>query len=427
MEDSLRSGPDEADEAGRVRSCNEGNHNYPSMEARNPANNNSIATMSDSEFRESLDALLDIFSEPTTTPSPDSLPTETVFSSAGVMTGRARQGTKAKECSKFASVACHATAPPNHPSIAAQPLEAAAPTAGILAPPKCPSAFMMPPTMLATLDRQPVYPPEQLPTILTRPMLPVASNNMSMAVASVGGVPGRKHAVPNNNFAAGSSASIDDVTIAKRARDSFAISEDESELGKRRADRNAREQHRAQKVTHQIAQLRALLEDSGTSLGKSDKLSTLLSVEQHIRQLQRRTAQLAGENQKLAAALQQTTEHSHSQPVPPEEPTSSGGIGSEATEWIDYKSIFDSCVLPVGIAALDGRLMDCNKQFETLTEYSRAELLPMEQPEHENIPEHATGQQSNTSSLHDPATGIENQKKKEHNMSIFNILQREYR
>jgi len=48
---------------------------------------------------------------------------------------------------------------------------------------------------------------------------------------------------------------------------------------------------------------------------------------------------------------------------------------------VDYKCIFDRCGMPLAVASIDGRLMDCNEEFVKLTGYRREELLPMEQPQ----------------------------------------------
>ena len=59
------------------------------------------------------------------------------------------------------------------------------------------------------------------------------------------------------------------TTARKRGHNStFPISEDESDFRKRKSDRNAREQQRAQQVTDQIAHLRELITRSGVALDK---------------------------------------------------------------------------------------------------------------------------------------------------------------
>jgi len=48
---------------------------------------------------------------------------------------------------------------------------------------------------------------------------------------------------------------------------------------------------------------------------------------------------------------------------------------------VDYKCIFERCGMPLAVARIDGRLIDCNDEFVKLTGYKREELLPVEQLE----------------------------------------------
>lgn len=199
---------------------------------------------------------------------------------------------------------------------------------------------------------------------------------------------------------------------------------------KRRADRNAREQQRAQQVTDQIAQLRSLLEQSGVSLSKTDKFSTLIMVEQYIRSLQSKSDQLASDHQQLLLAMKQTTEHvkNNATPAVPAPVSSSSGSGSDdatnpssgqesddetppTVKGINYKGIFEFCPFAVAIASIDGRFLDCNKEFEELTRYKRDELLPMEE-------------KSGATPSSDIESPDDTKNQKTCNMSVFNILHR---
>ena len=476
MEDNpIVAGAIRGNEAGNF-SRNEGNSNDSSLQLMNHVN---IAMMSDFQFSESLDALLDNFSETTTSPprlpleaTPPPLPLEAISCSEDAIGGDTKKVMESGEEFVFggsfkaqATTSSHEVPASNslqssclkpgllstqslggEPPVAMMPPPAlpqvpfAAPRKGAVArPPMFSSAVMMPHAIGAFGLPVGVGQHTFQPGMPTFPMGAMhVSNNFSLAVAAAQ-APGRKQGFTRNPS---SSASIDSSTT-KRGRDSFAISEDESDLRKRRADRNAREQQRAQQVTDQIAHLRALLEQSGISLSKADKFSTLISVEQYIRQLQSNAAQLAAEHQKLLTTLQQTTERINSQYVPPTV-SSSSGSGSETctmsstgqeeeeddsvkfTNGINYKWIFDSCPFAVGLAAIDGRFIDCNKQFEKLTGYARTELLPMEE-EHSNA-DNLTLEQSSDSVSQDQAAASETTKlsKKKQNMSIFNVLHREY-
>lgn len=489
----------------------------PSVHLMNHVN---IAVMSDSQFRESLDALLDTFSDNTmTTPTtpPLSPPVEVVISSppppltttgsssscisvqhySGSFKpyGNSSEAISTTTLQQDSQYAAFQNPSSYNRSTTAQPLVlggcggVVVPPVAMLAPPVLPYAattvttnmnvaIAAPPPMFPTTPflvaraaargafghagQQHVFSPVMIPSMLSSNGAIVATGmpaapNISLAAAAAK-APGRKE-VPTNSPRISSStttASMDDSSSRKRARGSpFAISEDGStqvnipgghHTTKRRADRNAREQQRAQQVTDQIALLRALLEQSGIALNKADKFSTLITVEQYIRQLQLRSVELATEHQQLLSTLQQTTELVHSQynnnvaqPPPNAVSSSSSGSGSGSEESasrssepdddevslrgalkeLDYKWIFASCPFAVAVASIDGRFLDCNREFEELTGYSRTELLPME---HHND-KGATTSNSSCNSAQSPAQP--ETKHKKHNMSIFNVLHRE--
>jgi PAS domain-containing protein len=231
------------------------------------------------------------------------------------------------------------------------------------------------------------------------------------------------------------------AAVRKRGHYStFPISEDESDLRKRKSDRNAREQQRAQQVTDQIAHLRDLIVKSGVALEKVDKFSTLIAVEKYIRSLQTKSIELKTEHDNLLATLQQTSELVNSQYVSsaPPNPVSSGGeescqaqdssdqetddhsegdTTSPLMKDVNYKWIFDCCPFATGVASIDGRFLDCNKEFEVMTGYTRAELLPLQHQS--SIDGEEVGETSP-----DNAT-LPSTPKKSRNMSIFNVLHRE--
>lgn len=177
----------------------------------------------------------------------------------------------------------------------------------------------------------------------------------------------------------------------KRSRDSAPpISEDEGDKLKRRMDRNQREQQRSQKITEQIACLKELLAAANVHF-KPDKHSTLITVADYIKQLQARSQLLDSEHQKLLDTIAKTTEIASS----PQYQTSAGNeivssndlLGDVPTgllledehavfvKGLDYRNIFKQCSIPLAVASIDGRLMDCNSEFESLTGYERDELL----------------------------------------------------
>jgi PAS domain-containing protein len=215
-----------------------------------------------------------------------------------------------------------------------------------------------------------------------------------------------------------------------RGETSMAVSDSEDDCSRRRHDRNLREQRRSQKITHQIDQLREVLAAASVRF-KPDKYSTLVSVVQYVKQLQLRSTMLDMEHKKLLDTITRTNEMVN-------EPyatsgtsavsstgnigsSSNCGIGTDAAKPdsalsgcvggndnanevpngggghvynddelvfvrnVDYKCIFDRCGMPLAVASIDGRLMDCNHEFVKLTGYRREELLPNEKHQNQNM------------------------------------------
>ncbi len=235
----------------------------------------------------------------------------------------------------------------------------------------------------------------------------------------------------------------------KRGHNStFPISEDESDFRKRKSDRNAREQQRAQQVTDQIAHLRDLIVRSGVTLDKADKFSTLIAVEQYIQSLQSKSLELKAEHENLLSTLQQTSAFVNSQYVASASPNpvSSGGeeSGNQAQDSsdqdtddhsseedtttmslvkdINFKWIFDCCPFATGVASIDGRFLDCNKEFEVMTGYTRSELLPLHNQAKDD---EKIGSTSRSEEAPDDVPQHPSTPKKTRNMSIFNVLHRQ--
>jgi PAS domain-containing protein len=433
-----------------------------------------LATMSDSQFRESLDALLgDNFSSTATSNSlavdpvaPSvSLANETISTSEMIpplpefpcttsfgpelgLSPLPDQGATADLDS--------ATLSPTPPSMcySAPPLVAMMPPPGgpiqfisapnntgisnALVPPMFPQTFMMPQSVGPLhMSAQSSFSQQQQAPLMA-PMssisLPMSINFPSSTRLSLTEqIPLAQTGAPLPPNVISSSATTSLVATKKRARSRSTapkeVEPDKNEFRKRRADRNAREQQRAQQVTDQIGLLRKLLEQSGVALSKTDKFSTLIMVEKYIRSLQMKSAQLAADHQQLLLAMKQTSEHLNSTKASSSKEFVSSSSGSDdasnpssgqdseeeglpAVKGINYKWIFDSCPFPVAIASIDGRFMEINKEFEELTGYSRNELLPLERAAMKN---------SKDSSNEESATNNE----KKCNMSIFNILHRE--
>lgn len=221
------------------------------------------------------------------------------------------------------------------------------------------------------------------------------------------------------------------VSSKKRCRDATAVSEDEEDKHKRRHGRNLREQQRSQKITRQIEHLRDVLAAANIAF-KPDKYSTLVTVADYIKQLQAKSAALDGEHSKLLNTITKTNEMVNDQYLPAStngrnppgdvDLCGSGtGDGSETVfvRNIDYRSVFASCGVPLAVASIDGRLLDCNVEFEKVTGYSREELLPCEQSTVISADE---ARSSSAAGL--PPSG--GKQKTISNLSLFNLLSRDH-
>ena len=390
-----------------------------------------IATMSDSQFSKSLDALIDIpfDGDDTMTPSPLP-PNEELSTLLDSSTEFEKPSEGSSEGEKVASIVNQSSS-----------LETPEPT-NIFQSTAAPS-FVMP--ILPGGFEQSAYfaPTGNFVPVMTQPF--AMANSMGVfSQPLVGG--SASHSFPTATLSYFPYGTMTNTThVAPMAVESssrkrehmgmstFPISEDESDLRKRKADRNAREQQRAQQVTDQIAHLRAILERSGVSLSKTDKFSTLVAVEDYITSLQTKAMELTREHENLLSTIQQTTEFVNSQYIASSVSTSAGTTGESGSEesrppessdqdeesendsafvqGINYKWIFDCCPFAVGIASIDGRFIDCNTEFQELTGYSRAELLPLGQ--------------GNVEPVLSPPTDAVATNKKKRNMSIFNVLHRE--
>jgi PAS domain-containing protein len=195
------------------------------------------------------------------------------------------------------------------------------------------------------------------------------------------------------------SSSVSVIGGKKRPRDVGEVSENEDEGSRRRQDRNVREQQRSQQITGQISGLKQVLEEANIQF-KPDKHSTLVSVVDYVKQLQERSRMLEVEHEKLQDTITKTNEMVESQKqapsVDPSVPLSNDLLTDGNTtspfeedslvlvEGLDYRAVFGSCLLACSIASVDGRFLDCNKQFEEVTGYNRHELFPSEDGDSES-------------------------------------------
>jgi PAS domain-containing protein len=150
---------------------------------------------------------------------------------------------------------------------------------------------------------------------------------------------------------------------------------------RRRYERNLREQQRSYRISQQIKELRDILVDSKFPF-KPNKYSILLSVAEYIKQLQSRAIMLDTEHSKLIKTIRETNDmvNAGTTPTSTDESvnaTSTVESGSESemlfVRGIDYRSVFDQCPAALGIAALDGRILECNMEFQTVLGFPRPE------------------------------------------------------
>lgn len=207
------------------------------------------------------------------------------------------------------------------------------------------------------------------------------------------------------------------------------ISEDETERVRRREERNLREQKRSQQITTQIERLRQVLSDANVPF-KTDKYSTLTAVVQYVKQLQARSTLLDAEHRKLLQTIVKASELANNRYMPTNRTSTpvlakdlladssrtSSPVQDDAAvmvNGIDYKSVFKSCPFASSLASIDGRFIDCNKEFAEASGYDRQELLRGDV---------ATVEDSKQVASSDSASSISSPSVR--NMSLFNVLKR---
>ena len=157
---------------------------------------------------------------------------------------------------------------------------------------------------------------------------------------------------------------------------------------RRRYERNLREQQRSYRISQQIKELRDVLSESNVPF-KPNKYSILLSVVEYIKQLQGRAIMLDAEHQKLITTIRKTKElvNSGTNPSSADETEATNTTGNTSAsdsasdsemlfvQGLDYRSLFEQCPAALGIAALDGRILECNSEFQLLLGFPQEELL----------------------------------------------------
>jgi len=156
---------------------------------------------------------------------------------------------------------------------------------------------------------------------------------------------------------------------------------------KRRLDRNSREQKRSKRISDQIKELKTLLEAAGVNMVKGNKSSILTSAAEYIMDLQQRNEAATRRAQEFASLAS-----SDSAPSTAEERVAGNARGDRLVGGINYRRVFHDQSVPVALASVDGRFIDCNWRFERECGYSKDQLrgmtffsLVMANGEHGNI------------------------------------------
>lgn len=220
---------------------------------------------------------------------------------------------------------------------------------------------------------------------------------VAISGANIASAPGTNNSnALNNNQVLPRNASNNINTRNRNASGSLpnnAISGTENMTGeeKRRFERNQREQQRSFKISQQIKELRNVLQESNIPF-KPNKYSILHSVVDYIKELQTRAIYLDQEHQNLLNTISATNELVNSgnsgekfgRHLNQNEDESGNGsrnnfcLGNDSellfVKGLDYKSVFSQCSSALCVASLDGRLLDCNAQFEKISGYEKEEL-----------------------------------------------------
>ncbi len=173
--------------------------------------------------------------------------------------------------------------------------------------------------------------------------------------------------------------SATDIATAIANKSNMAVSGQQRNI-LRRQERNMREQQRSQRINQQIKELRALLSENKVPF-KPTKHSILTCVVDYVRYLQTQVAQLDNDQQLLTKAIQQATIHAtaateappYDQKKEQHTTTLSSSLSSTSSE-VDYRSVFHQCSAALAVVTLDGRFIECNSEFESLSGYTREEL-----------------------------------------------------
>lgn len=220
----------------------------------------------------------------------------------------------------------------------------------------------------------------------------VSTSTMSLDSSATGAL---NTSNSNNNLLAGANGSNFNLNVNMndfpefqlRNKDGSIITEKDLEkmspAERRRYERNLREQQRSFRISQQIQQLRDVLSESKVPF-KPNKYSILVSVADYIKQLQTRAIMLDSEHKKLFKTIQETNEMVASGQIPDANaPGPAAPNGANATngdgevllvQGLDYQAVFEQTPTANGVASIDGRILACNRELETVLECPREEI-----------------------------------------------------
>lgn len=339
-----------------------------STESTTGEENPLLGELSERQFRESLDVLLEMTSSDDeqqrsnrTSPLSESLLSAATSAVLGGVSDEISQIQQQQQSAASNSSTNTAVAKPASTSTPT----VAAPFAGSMATLSAAAAAPTGSLLRTTTTTLPVVPYFATSSCSTTPSMATTASFFSAAPTTT-----------TSAAAAGVVASTapQDTKIGVKRRISAVapISEDEEEEWmKRRQGRNAREQQRAQQITQQITQLRNLLQSFQLEF-KPDKFTTLLTATNYIQELQRTSASLSAEHKSVLKTLQQTTEHLH-HPLT----TTSATTTTEAALGgvVPYRGVFHACPTALCLINLDGRFVDANPAFERMHQVATTELV----------------------------------------------------
>ena len=347
----------------------------------------------------------------------------------------------------------------NHPIMMIQPMQASVPQRATTAQ-TTPQQLLLPSTALSQQFAMPAPPLPSSTSSSSNSSSPSRQTSSSKAAAAAAARAGSTAKKPTSP--------MKPTKFRPRKRPAPEhISEDEKEHLKRREERNLREQKRSQQVTNQIERLRQVLSDANVPF-KPDKYSTLSAVVQYVKQLQARSTLLDSEHSKILQTIVKTSELASNQYMPTnstDTPVLSNDLLTDSSRTctssplqqqqqqqqqdeamvmvngIDYKSIFKSCPFASSLASIDGRFIDCNKEFEEVCGHSRHELLRGEAElaevnNNDNNKQQAAASSSAAAADNKPTTddsassissiggGSSSSPSSARNMSLFNVLKR---